>query len=138
MIERREPGSTALLSVQGFLHTPTSRVVCFNAFHVCQLVHDALDAFRRSEVKHESTLKGSQWGLLKRPNNWTPDQITDMHWLKRTGLKTARAWRMKHRFQEVHQLFRAGAEPLRLNRAWICERMEWIVIVEYDFISLRI
>jgi len=92
--------------------------ICFDAFHVSQLVHDALDAVRRAEVKHESTLKGSRWGLLKRPKNWTKEQTTDMHWLQRSGLKTARAWRMKHRFQEIHRLCRAGEEPEPLYRAW--------------------
>ncbi len=93
--------------------------ICFDAFHVSQLVHDALDAVRRAEVKHESTLKGSRWGLLKRPKNWTKEQTTDMHWLQRSGLKTARAWRMKHRFQEIHRLCRAGEDPEPLYRAWI-------------------
>lgn len=93
--------------------------ICFDAFHISQLVHDALDAVRRAEVKQEVSLKGSRWGLLKKPKDWTLEQITDMHWLQRSGLKTARAWRMKHRYQEIHQLCRAGADPEPLYRAWI-------------------
>lgn len=93
--------------------------ICFDAFHVSQLVHDALDAVRRAEVKDEASLKGSRWGLLKKPKDWTKEQINDMHWLQRSGLKTARAWRMKHRYQEIHQLCRDGADPEPLIRAWI-------------------
>lgn len=93
--------------------------ICFDAFHISQLVHDALDAVRRAEVKQEASLKGSRWGLLKKPKDWTKEQINDMHWLQRSGLKTARAWRMKHRHQEIHQLCRAGADPEPLYRAFI-------------------
>ena len=93
--------------------------ICFDAFHVSQLVHDALDAVRRSEVKEDGSLKGSRWGLLKSPKDWTTKQTNDMHWLQRSGLKTARAWRMKQRFKEIHQLCRKGADPEPLYRSWI-------------------
>jgi transposase len=93
--------------------------ICFDAFHLAKLVHDALDAVRRAEVKQDASLKGARWGLLKSPEDWTRQQITDMHWLQRSGLKTARAWRMKQRFREIHQLCRLGADPEPLYRAWI-------------------
>ena len=93
--------------------------ICFDAFHVSQLVHDALDVVRRSEVKEDTSLKGSRWGLLKSPKDWTTEQTNDMHWLQRSGLKTARAWRMKQRFKEIHQLCRNGTDPEPLYRSWI-------------------
>ena len=93
--------------------------ICFDAFHVSPLVHDALDAVRRSEVKEGTSLKGSRWGLLKSPKDWTTEQTNDMHWLQRSGLKTARAWRMKQRFKEIHQLCRNGTDPEPLYRSWI-------------------
>jgi transposase len=93
--------------------------ICFDAFHVSQLVHDALDEVRRSEVKQEASLKGSRWALLKSPKDWSFQQITEMHWLQRSGLKVARAWRMKERYQEIHQLCRAGVDPEPLLRSWI-------------------
>ena len=92
---------------------------CFDAFHVAQLVHDAVDAVRRSEVKREASLKGTRWALLKSPQDWSFQQITDMHWLQRSGLQVARAWRMKERYQEIHQRCRAGTDPEPLFRAWL-------------------
>lgn len=93
--------------------------LCFDAFHVSQLVHDALDQVRRGEVKQDASLKGSRWALLKPAKDWTFQQITDMHWLQRSGLKTARAWRMKERYKEIHQRCRAGEDPEPLFRSWI-------------------
>lgn len=93
--------------------------LCFDAFHVAQLVHDALDQVRRSEVKQDASLKGSRWALLKSSRDWSFQQITDMHWLQRSGLKTARAWRMKERYKEIHQRCRTGEDPEPLFRSWI-------------------
>ena len=93
--------------------------LCFDAFHVAQLVHDALDQVRRSEVKQDASLKGSRWALLKPAKDWSCQPITDRHWRQRSGLKTARAWRMKERYQEIHQRCRAGEAPEPLFRAWI-------------------
>ena len=93
--------------------------ICFDAFHISQLIHDAVDEVRRAEVKQDASLKGSRWGLLKSPKDWSKDQITDMHWLQRSGLKTARAWRMKQRYKEIHLMCRAGADPEPLYRSWI-------------------
>jgi transposase len=93
--------------------------ICFDAFHVSKLVHDALDEVRRSEVKQDASLEGSRWALLKSAKDWSFQQITDMHWLQRSGLKTARAWRMKERYKEMHQQCRAGEDPEPLFRSWI-------------------
>lgn len=68
--------------------------LCFDAFHVSKLVHEALETVRRSEAKQVPDLKGTRWGTLKSPKDWTVKQINDMHWLQRSGHKTARAWRM--------------------------------------------
>lgn len=92
---------------------------CFDAFHVSKLVHEALEAVRRAEVKDVPDLKGTRWGTLKAPEDWTYKQINDMHWLQRSGLKTARAWRMKERFKEIHRRASAGEPPEPLYRAWI-------------------
>jgi transposase len=92
---------------------------CFDAFHVAKLIHEALDAVRRAEVKGVPELKGVRWGTLKAPATWTMKQLNDMHWLQRSGLKTARAWRMKERWGEIHHLARQGHAPEPLIRAWI-------------------
>jgi transposase len=92
---------------------------CFDAFHVSKLVHEALETVRRAEVKQVADLKGTRWGTLKSPEEWTVEQTNDMHWLQRSGLKTARAWRMKERFKEIHQRCRQGEPVEPLYRAWI-------------------
>ena len=76
---------------------------------------NALDAVRRAEVKHESMLKGSRWGLLKRPKNWTKEQTTDMHCLQRSGRK---GLANEASLSGIHRLCRAGEEPEPLYRAW--------------------
>ena len=88
------------------MHCPNA-VVSFDPFHVVALANKALDEVRRAEVKHEVELKGSRWGTLKDAANWTDKQLAQMHWLQRSGLKTARAWRLKERLREV---FAAGAD----------------------------
>lgn len=92
---------------------------CFDAFHVAKLVHEALDAVRRAEVKESPDLKGTRWGALKSPEDWTRKQIDDMHWLQRSGLKTARAWRMKERFKDIHRRASQGEAAEPLYRRWI-------------------
>lgn len=93
--------------------------VCFDGFHVAKLVNEALDAVRREEVKQEADLKGIRWGTLKAPQKWTAAQTTDMDWLQDSGLKTARAWRLKERWREIHQLARQGQPAEPLYKAWI-------------------
>ncbi|WP_276968194.1 ISL3 family transposase [Metallibacterium scheffleri] len=89
-------------------------VVSFDPFHVIALANEALDQVRRAEVKQEVALKGCRWGTLKDAANWTHQQVAQMHWLQRSGLKTARAWRIKERLREVFAQCtdRAAAEAL--------------------------
>lgn len=63
----------------------------FDLFHVVALANKALDEVRHNEVKQEVNLKGSRWGTLKDAANWTIKQLAQMHWVQRSGLKTARA-----------------------------------------------
>ena len=93
--------------------------ICFDAFHISQLIHDAPYEVQRAEVKQDASLKSSRWGLLKSPKDWTTQQTTDMHWLQRSGLNTARGWRMKQRHKEIHLMCRTGADPEPLYRSWI-------------------
>ncbi|NYE31239.1 transposase [Rhodanobacter sp. K2T2] len=94
-------------------HCPNA-VVSFDPFHVIALANEALDQVRRAEVKQEIELKGCRWGTLKDAANWTDKQVSQMHWLQRSGLKTARAWRLKERLREVFAqgTDRAAAEAL--------------------------
>ena len=103
----------------GARETAPHAAVSFDPYHVVALAHRALDQVRRAEVKLEPALKHSRWGTLKAPQNWTLDQLTTMHWLQRSTLKTARAWRLKEALRRIYEVAsdRATAEPLL--RRWL-------------------
>ena len=82
-------------------HCPNARPT-FDPFHVVALASRALDEVRRAEVKLEPDLKGSRWALLKDARRWSHPQICTMHWLQRSGLKTARAWRLKEALRSLY------------------------------------
>ncbi|MFT4196531.1 MAG: ISL3 family transposase [Pseudoxanthomonas sp.] len=91
----------------------------FDPFHVVALAGKALDQVRRAEVKGEPDLKGACWALRKRAENWSPDQITQMHWLQRSTLKTARAWRLKEALRSIYEVRPPAEEAERLFLRWI-------------------
>lgn len=99
-------------------HCPNA-TVSFDPFHVVALANEALDQVRRAEVKRVGDLKHIRWGTLKDAANWTRKQIGQMHWLQRTNLQTARAWRLK---QALRQVFACGsnlAQATPLLDGWI-------------------
>lgn len=97
---------------------PQARIT-FDPFHVVALASQALDQVRRAETKLEPDLKGSRWALLKRSVNWNREQINLMHWLQRSGLKTARGWRLKEALRKIYQHRPDPVEAERLLRRWI-------------------
>ena len=97
---------------------PQARI-SFDPFHVVALAGKALDQVRRAEVKSEPDLKGVRWATLKSARNWSREQIDTMHWLQRSTLKTARAWRLKEALRAIyHDRPDAGCAEHRLKR-WI-------------------
>lgn len=93
--------------------------MCFDAFHLVKLANEALEQVRREESKLEPELKGTRWGTLKDAEKWTEQQSTDMHWLQRSGLKTARAWRLKERLRDILRAARSGEDPTGDLGRWI-------------------
>lgn len=83
-------------------------MVCFDRFHVVALASEALDTVRRAEQKGALELKGCRWGLLEAPARWNDQQWDRMHWLQRSNLKTARAWRLK---EALRAIYRTAASP---------------------------
>ena len=88
---------TAAYQAGARAHCPNA-MVSFDPFRVIALANEALDQMRRTEVKQEIELKSCRWGTLKDASIWTTKQ---MHWLQRSGLKTARAWRIKERLRKA-------------------------------------
>jgi len=99
-------------------HCPNAKV-SVDPFHVVALANAALDQVRRAEVKHESDLKGIRWGTLKDAAKWTRTQIDQMHWLQRSNLQTARAWRLKQALREVFSRATDTAQAMALLAAWL-------------------
>ncbi|MEN4014006.1 MAG: ISL3 family transposase [Bellilinea sp.] len=97
---------------------PQARI-SFDPFHVVALASQALDQVRRAEVKSEPDLKGCRWALLKRAADWNREQIDTMHWLQRSRLKTARAWRLKEALRAIYRLRPPAAEAERWFARWI-------------------
>lgn len=93
--------------------------ISFDPFHVVQLASTALDQVRRAETKRTPTLKGSRWALLKSSKKWSAKQIQTMHELQRSGLQTARAWRLKEALRQIFREASTRAEAEPKLRAWI-------------------
>lgn len=75
--------------------------ITFDVFHIIKLANEALEQVRRAEVKEAPELKGTRWVWLKDARRWTRAQLTDFHWLSRTRLRTARAWRLKEALRDL-------------------------------------
>ncbi len=99
-------------------HCPNA-VMSFDPFHVVALANKALDEVRRAEVKQEVDLKGVRWGTLKDAANWTDKQVAQMHWLQRSGLKTARGWRIKERLRDLFATCDDAENARALLMRWI-------------------
>ena len=80
-------------------HLPNAKV-CFDPFHLVKLANEALEAVRRAEVVSEPALKRTRYHWLKDASGWTHKEV-NLHWLRQSGLKTARAWRLKERLREI-------------------------------------
>lgn len=89
--------------------------ISYDRFHVVALAIEAMDAVRRQEMLDEPQVvqralqqAGSKarrqlmWGMRKNPAGWSAAQWQSMHSLQRSGLKSARAWRLKMALREVY------------------------------------
>jgi len=88
--------------------------ISYDRFHVVAMAIDAMDKVRQAEMRDEpsavakalgaterKTIKGLMWGMRKNPSAWSIKQANAMHWLQHSGLKSARAWRLKMALREV-------------------------------------
>lgn len=100
---------------KGVGKTLPQAAISFDRFHVVALANEAMDAVRREEMRTQpaavrealgstdrKVLKGLMWGMRKNPVGWSPKQTEAMHWLQRSNLKSARAWRLKQALREVY------------------------------------
>ena len=116
------------------LALPEAQISC-DRFHVVSMAIEAMDQVRRAEMAQDApavrealggggrkTLKQLMWGMRRNPAGWSKGQLHAMHWLQRSTLKSARAWRLKMALREVYARARAhnNAEQAGADlRAWL-------------------
>jgi transposase len=111
--------------------------ISYDRFHVIAMAIQAMDDVRREEMRTEpeevatallgadpKTRRNLLWGMRKNPKGWTAAQTTAMHWLQRSALKSARAWRLRMALREVyvrarqHNSSEHAAQDLRAWTSW--------------------
>ena len=116
------------------LALPAAQISC-DRFHVVSMAIEAMDQVRRAEMAQDApavrealggggrkTLRQLMWGMRRNPAGWSKGQLHAMHWLQRSTLKSARAWRLKMALREVYARARAhnNAEQAGADlRAWL-------------------
>jgi len=109
--------------------------ISYDRFHVVAMAVEAMDQVRRAELRDEpqavtdalgtsqrKTIKGLMWGMRKNPAGWSMSQHQAMHWLQRSSLKSARAWRLKMALQQVYTQAATsndGDQAAALLKAWL-------------------
>lgn len=95
--------------------------ISYDRFHVIAMANEAMDGVRRQEMSTQpqalkqalgntdrKVLKSLTWGMRRNPGGWSARQTNAMHWLQRSRLKSARAWRLKMALRAVYASAAAG------------------------------
>lgn len=108
--------------------------ISYDRFHVVKMAIEAMDQVRKAELQDEPqamravfggarhSMRKLLWSMRKNPSGWNVAQTHTMHWLQRSNLKSARAWRLKMGLREVYANARTHNEPGLAGdglRAWI-------------------
>lgn len=101
--------------VKGVGEALPNAVISYDRFHVVAMAVEAMDAVRKTELREQpqavqkalggaerKTIKGLMWGMRTNPIDWTVHQTNVMYWLQQSGLKSARAWRLKQALRAVY------------------------------------
>jgi transposase len=101
-----------------------SAAISYDRFHVIAMAIQAMDDVRREELRTEpeevaaallgadpKTRRNLLWGMRKNPAGWTMGQTDAMHWLQRSALKSARAWRLRMALREIYAHARQHNSP---------------------------
>jgi len=112
--------------VKGVEEALPNAVISFDRFHVVALAIDAMDTVRKTELREQpqaviealgtedrKAIKGLMWGMRTNPIDWTVKQTNVMYWLQRSGLKSARAWRLKQALRAVYAIAAQTNDPKR-------------------------
>lgn len=115
----------------------TNAAISYDRFHVVAMAVDAMDKVRKDEMRDEpqavaqalgtadrKTIKGLMWGMRKNPEGWSIKQTNAMHWLQHSGLKSARAWRLKMALRGVYARAAQSNDP-QLAKADLKAWLSW-------------
>jgi transposase len=106
--------------------------ISYDRFHVIALANEAMDEVRRDEMRTQAkevkavwqeadrkVIKNLMWAMRKDASDWNKKQINAMHWLQRTNLKSARAWRLKQALREVYAAGTKGNDQQQAENAML-------------------
>ena len=109
--------------------------ISYDRYHVVAMAMEAMDQVRRAEMSDDAQAVRSaigrndnkaarhlMWAMRRNPSSWSVKQIDVMHWLQRSTLKSARAWRLKMALREVYARARLHNNPEQAGtdlRAWL-------------------
>lgn len=93
--------------VKGVAQALPQADISFDSFHVVAMAIEPMEEVRREELRAEpqevatalldagpQARRNLLWGIRKKHSGWNVAQTTAMHWLQRSALKIARAWRL--------------------------------------------
>ncbi len=105
-------------------HVPSANTkIAFDKFHVAKHLGDAVNRVRREEHRElqregDDRLKGSRHLWLTNPQNMRPDRWQDFARLRKSSLRTARAWALKETAMDLWHY---------VHRGWATKQWEkWI------------
>lgn len=89
--------------IKGCAETLPGARITFDKFHVVAHANKAVDETRRIEQRHDTSLKGMRWTLLKDPASLNPQAAAELDSLvaRLTTMRTARAWLYKEQLRDV-------------------------------------
>lgn len=95
--------------------------IVFDKFHVAQHLGDAVDKVRRKENKTlqaagDDRLKGTRYDWLRNPARMEPKDRREFAELRKSGLKTARAWALKETAMALYSY--VYERPARKHFRW--------------------
>lgn len=91
-------------------------LVSHDPYHVAALASQAMDTVRREEKAQDAAgmrralgagdprlMRQLAWGMRRNPDGWSRGQTEAMHWLQRSNLRSARAWRLRMGLRDVYR-----------------------------------
>ena len=107
--------------VKGVTESLPDAEITFDKFHVSQIIHAAVDRTRREERAEYPELKGWRYALLRNPESMSDEQLgfASELLLRRSSMKTARAFHLKLVFQDFY------AQPKRSAEAFLKAWCSW-------------